>query len=419
MQPGVNPLAAAETGSGQASRGETTFPVSYSQQRLWLLDQILPSRAVYNVGQTVRMLGRLDVAALERALVEVVRRQESLRTRFALSGEAPVQIVAPELAVRLDVEVVDGATHTDRAAQALRLAQAEAQKDFDLRTGPLWRARLLRLGSEEHWLQITLHHIITDGWSSGILIRELSQLYVAYSNGVAPLLPALPVQYADFAVWQREWMQGEVLTRQLAYWKKALAEVPVLELGPALGHDAQAGGDDHEPDGHVDEEDRGPAELLGEQAAQQHPGSAADAAHGAPGGQRAVARAPLGERGREDRQCGRGDDRRAEALQRASAVQRGLRVGHGAQDRGQREQPGAGQEHAPAPEQVGRAAAEHEEAGERQRVRVDDPLQSRGRISEVMPDRRQRDVHDRDVEHHHQLREADDEQKQVAANWRG
>jgi len=201
-----------------------TFPTSYAQQRLWLLEQVLTTGAVYNASHTLRLKGVLEVSALERALAEVVQRHESLRTHFALVDGAPMQVVTSRLSVRLAAEEVAG------EAQAFVMAQAEAQRGFDLARGPLWRARLLRLSADEHWLQLTLHHIVTDGWSTQVLMRELSQLYAAYRAGEASPLAPLPVQYADYAVWQRQWLEGAVLARQLAYWREALAELPVLEL---------------------------------------------------------------------------------------------------------------------------------------------------------------------------------------------
>jgi len=209
---------------------DQTFPVSYAQQRLWLLERMLPAGAVYNTGQVLRLSGELAVAALERALAEVVRRHEALRTRFAVKEGVPVQVVSPALVVTLAAEAVAGATAAARRAAAMGLAQAEAQRGFELGEGPLWRVRLWQLEAEEHWLQLTMHHIVTDGWSTGVLKREMSVLYAAYRNGEASPLAALPVQYADYAVWQRQWLQGEGRARQLADWREARAEVPVLAL---------------------------------------------------------------------------------------------------------------------------------------------------------------------------------------------
>ncbi len=142
----------------------------------------------------------------------------------------PVQVITPELKFELEVEDLSALPAPTREAEALRRAQQAAAQPFDLERAPLFRARLLRLGESEHWLLLTQHHIATDGWSSGVLRRELSVLYEAFREGKPSPLPELPVQYADYAVWQREWLRGEVLEEQLSYWKHALADLPVLEL---------------------------------------------------------------------------------------------------------------------------------------------------------------------------------------------
>ena len=210
--------------------GTDVFPTSYAQQRLWLHDQMLRVPGVYNVVQVLRLSGDLDAAGLSRALAEVVSRHESLRTHFAQEDGTPVQVVAASCPVDLDAQAIEGETVEGRSTAALATAQSEARAGFDLARGPLWRARLYRLDAREHWLQLTLHHIVTDGWSMGVLTRELSQLYAAYRAGTPPPLEPLPVQYADYAVWQRQWLQGEVLAGHLAYWRQALSDLPVLEL---------------------------------------------------------------------------------------------------------------------------------------------------------------------------------------------
>jgi hypothetical protein len=207
-----------------------TFPLSYAQQRLWLLDRLLPRGSVYNVAKVFRLVGSSDVAALRAALNELVQRHEVLRTRFELEDRGPVQVIAPQMPLALQLEDLGELGAEVREAEARRLSREEAQTPFDLERGPLIRVRLLRLSDTEHWLLLTLHHIVTDGWSWGVLVRELSALYAAHRQGEASALPALPVQYADYAVWQREWLQGEVLEQQLGYWKPMLAELPVLKL---------------------------------------------------------------------------------------------------------------------------------------------------------------------------------------------
>jgi amino acid adenylation domain-containing protein len=201
-----------------------TFPTSFAQQRMWLLDRVLPAHGVYNAGDVIRIRGALDTGALERALDALVRRHESLRTFFPAVDGLPVQAIAAALPVRLQAERVSG------QEDAWQRAYAEAQAGFDLERGPLWRTRLYSLGPEEHWFQWTLHHIITDGWSTGVFVRDMSQLYTAFAAGAVPTLPELPVQYADYAVWQRQWLQGDVLSRQIEYWRQALANLPVLDL---------------------------------------------------------------------------------------------------------------------------------------------------------------------------------------------
>ncbi len=209
----------------------TELPLSFAQQRLWFLDQLKPNSSFYNIPSAVRLRGALDIAALEQSFREVIRRHEPLRTRFGLVNEVPLQLIdeAPDFDLPVfDLRTVDEA---EREVEARRVAAAESQRPFDLSTGPLLRAGVVRLTDEEHMLLCTMHHIISDGWSMGVLIRELTTLYEAYSIGQKSPLPELEIQYADFARWQRAWLQGEVLERQLTYWKKQLAGAPaVLEL---------------------------------------------------------------------------------------------------------------------------------------------------------------------------------------------
>jgi amino acid adenylation domain-containing protein len=207
------------------------LPLSFAQQRLWFLDQLKPNSSFYNIPSAVRLRGTLDVAALELSFNEIIRRHEPLRTRFGLVDGVPRQLI--DEAHDFNLPVIDLSTHVEaeREAEASRVAAAEAQLPFDLSSGPLLRASVVRLTDQEHVLLCTMHHIISDGWSMGILIRELTTLYEAYSTGQQSPLPELEIQYADFAHWQRAWLQGEVLERQLTYWKKQLAGAPaVLEL---------------------------------------------------------------------------------------------------------------------------------------------------------------------------------------------
>jgi amino acid adenylation domain-containing protein/non-ribosomal peptide synthase protein (TIGR01720 family) len=209
----------------------TELPLSFAQQRLWFLDQLEPGNAFYNVPSSVRLTGKLNVEVLERTLTEIVRRHEALRTAFVTVDGIPRQVIGTPYPVTLAVTDLSGWTETEREAEARRLANAEGQQSFDLAQGPLLRARLLKLGDEEHIVLLTMHHIVSDGWSMGLLIDELSKLYVAYVSGAESPLPELPIQYGDFAHWQQHWLQGEVLEQQMAYWREQLANAPaVLEL---------------------------------------------------------------------------------------------------------------------------------------------------------------------------------------------
>ncbi|MDY7077386.1 MAG: amino acid adenylation domain-containing protein [Chloroflexota bacterium] len=207
------------------------LPLSFAQQRMWFLGQLEPGSPLYNVPDAVRINGPLDVAALERSLNEIVRRHEVLRTTFATVDGRAVQVIVPELSLVLPVVDLSGLPEAEREAEGLRLAQEEAQHPFDLAKGPLLRATLLRLGEKDHMALLTMHHIVSDAWSSGVLIREIAALYQAFSAGEPSPLPELPVQYADFAHWQRNWLQDEVLEAQLSYWKQQLSgSAPLLEL---------------------------------------------------------------------------------------------------------------------------------------------------------------------------------------------
>src|ERR1041384_4658042 len=213
------------------SRTADTFPLSFAQESLWFLSQLQQGSAVSNVSGGVRMEGPLSVTALERALNEVVRRHESLRTTIREIESGPVQIITnPQIfhMPKFDLRKVSVA---QREAEAQLLLANEAGKPFNVDGGPLFRATLLLLSAEEHILLLTMHHIISDGWSIGILVRELIELYEACADSRPSTLPDLPVQYVDFAVWHREWLQGEVLDKSISYWKEKLAGVPsLLEL---------------------------------------------------------------------------------------------------------------------------------------------------------------------------------------------
>jgi len=198
------------------------LPLSFAQQRLWFLDQTGARQPILQHPLAVRLTGPVEVLALEQSLNEIVRRHEVLRTTFQTEGGKPVQVIAPEHRMVLEVEDVRGLPEAEREAQALERARAEARQAFDLRHGPLMRARLIRLGEEEHVVLLTMHHIVSDGWSMGRLMYEIGRLYEAYAGGRPSPLADLEIQYADYAIWQREWLRGAELERQLGYWKDKL-----------------------------------------------------------------------------------------------------------------------------------------------------------------------------------------------------
>jgi amino acid adenylation domain-containing protein len=208
---------------------ETAPPLSFAQERLWFLDRLRPGQASYNVPVALRLRGALDAAALERSLSEIVRRHEALRTTFAEAEGGPVQVIAPFAGFTLAVE--DAAGADDEALR--RRVTDEGARPFDLAAGPLFRALLLRVSADDHVLLMAMHHAVSDGWSLGVLLRELSALYEAYKNGAESPLAPLPVQYADFAVWQRDQVRGEALDAQLAWWKGRLSGAPALLELPA------------------------------------------------------------------------------------------------------------------------------------------------------------------------------------------
>ncbi|HST62951.1 MAG TPA: amino acid adenylation domain-containing protein, partial [Longimicrobium sp.] len=207
------------------------LPLSFAQERLWFLDQLEAQSAFYNIPAALRLTGALDAGALERALGEIVRRHEALRTTFAAYGGIPVQVIAPFAGFALPMEDLSALDGAAREAETRRRTDEEARRPFDLATGPLFRASLLRLADDEHVLLLCMHHVVSDGWSLDVLFRELGALYGAFTQGAESPLPELPVQYADFAVWQREHLRGEALDTQVAWWKQQLTGAPsLLEL---------------------------------------------------------------------------------------------------------------------------------------------------------------------------------------------
>ncbi len=207
------------------------LPLSSGQQRLWFLDQLEPGSPLYNNPAAIRLDGPLDAAALERSLAAIVQRHEILRTVFVTRDGRPAQLILPALDTPLRTIDLRGLPAAERAAEVQRLAAADARASFDLTRGPLFRVTLLRTGEQEHVVLLTMHHIVSDGWSIGVLIDELTALYQAYTSGQEPPLAPLPIQYADYAAWQRTWLAGPEATAQLAAWQERLAgDLPPLDL---------------------------------------------------------------------------------------------------------------------------------------------------------------------------------------------
>jgi acyl transferase domain-containing protein/acyl carrier protein len=210
------------------------LPLSFAQQRLWFIDQLEPGKANYHIPVTLRAEGPLDAAGLALCLGEIVRRHEALRTVFAAAGDSPVQIVQPPAPFALPVIDLSGLPESRREALAPVLAAAEAAQPFDLARGPLLRGILLRMAAADHIAALTMHHIVSDGWSLGLLIREVGTLYRALLEGRPSPLPALPIQYADFAVWQSRWLDAAALAGLAEHWRRRLAGAPLqLDLPEA------------------------------------------------------------------------------------------------------------------------------------------------------------------------------------------
>ena len=209
----------------------TQPPLSFAQQRLWFMEQLEPGNAAYNIPMGVKWLGPLNLTVFEKSVSEIVSRHETMRTTFANVGGEPVQVISPPAKVSLPVVDLIALPKTEHASEIDRARRTEVQTAFDLAKGPLWRAKLLRFAPEEHIVLFTLHHSISDGWSLNVLVREMVELYTAFSYGRPSPLEPLPVQYADFAIWQREWLQGDTLNCELDYWAKQLRGAPTrLEL---------------------------------------------------------------------------------------------------------------------------------------------------------------------------------------------
>ena len=220
-QPRIDKISKRQRAGGDKP---VVAPLSFAQQRLWFLDQLEPGSSLYNVFSAVRLQGRLDVEALEHSFEFMVQRHETLRTTFQLQNKTPVQVIQPHTGQVIERHEVEDA---DAVSEILA---GEASTPFDLASGPLLRVKLLRLGEDDHVLSLTMHHIVSDGWSMGVLISEVVALYEAFSKRQTPSLPELPIQYADFARWQHEWLTGDELARQLGYWQKQLDDVTTLQL---------------------------------------------------------------------------------------------------------------------------------------------------------------------------------------------
>ncbi|HEX2210652.1 MAG TPA: condensation domain-containing protein, partial [Longimicrobium sp.] len=206
-------------------------PISSAQERLYFLDRLQPGVAAYNTAEAVRLSGGVDQAALERALGEVLRRHDALRTTFREADGVPVGRITPFTGFRLPIADLSALGEAEREAEVIRRFDAENAHVFDLAAGPLFRAALLRLGADEHVLLVCMHHVVGDGWSTRVFFRELWALYGAFREGRPSPLPELEVQYADYAAWQREQAGGEAEARQIRYWRERLAGAPdSLEL---------------------------------------------------------------------------------------------------------------------------------------------------------------------------------------------
>jgi hypothetical protein len=224
---------AAHSPITQVVRGENNLVLSFAQQRLWLLDKIDGGSAHYNIPGALRLTGKLDVDALTGALRSIVERHESLRTCFTEGDDGqPLQVIRPVSEFSIPITDASLLAEGDHEFDYMEFYLAEASKPFDFKVDFMLRAQLVKVAAQEHILLVTMHHIASDGWSMGVLINEFNALYSAYVRGEDNPLPALEIQYADYAHWQRDWFQGEVLDEQVGYWKQQLAELPMVHSLP-------------------------------------------------------------------------------------------------------------------------------------------------------------------------------------------
>ncbi|MHC5769305.1 MAG: amino acid adenylation domain-containing protein [Nostoc sp.] len=207
-----------------------SLPLSFAQQRLWFLDQLIPNNPFYNIPLALHLTGSLKLAALEQTFNEIVQRHEALRTTIVVQKGQPFQVINPTLTIPLPIIDLRQLPQAEREIQARRLTTQEAQRPFNLSTESLLQVKLLWLDETQYILLLTMHHIVSDGWSIGVLIQEIAALYTAFASNQPSPLPKLTIQYADFAYWQRQWLQGEVLKKQLSYWQKQLDGISMLNL---------------------------------------------------------------------------------------------------------------------------------------------------------------------------------------------
>jgi amino acid adenylation domain-containing protein len=222
--------AALGVGPAIQRRNLTTAPLSFAQQRLWFLEQLKVGEAFYNVDSALRLQYALDHTTVEKVLNAIIRRHESLRTSFIAVDGQSVQVIAPDVQLKVPLVDLSYLSPSIREAEVIRQAADEARRPFDLSVPPLIRATLLQLGRADYVFLLTMHHMVSDGWSMTVLSDEFDKFYSAFSRGLASPLPELAVQYADYAVWQRQWLQGEILDEQLDYWRRRLRDLPVLGL---------------------------------------------------------------------------------------------------------------------------------------------------------------------------------------------
>ncbi|MBD2385751.1 non-ribosomal peptide synthetase [Cylindrospermum sp. FACHB-282] len=238
----ASPTIAELANNLQAKLGQTTLPIepvsrngnlplSFAQERLWFLEQLQPDTSIYNMPAAVYLKGNLNLAALEQSLTEIVRRHETLRTSFYVVDGQPFQSITPNIIANLPIVDLQEIPATEQEAVIQRMILEESQRTFNLTQGSLLRCTLLQISQQEHIFLFTIHHIIADGWSLGVFVRELAALYTAFSASLPSPLTELPIQYVDFTIWQKQWLQGEVLAAQLTYWKKQLSgNLPIVQF---------------------------------------------------------------------------------------------------------------------------------------------------------------------------------------------